>query len=283
MPVKLACAILALGLATAWASADVTIDISADPPLPVPNLLKNAGFEQGGDMPDGWGISSGMAELFSFKRVPGGRSGACLQVVGRSSIMSGYLAQFLGIAPSTRYVGGAWLRLRAGHCLIWLLSYPSGQRWDVYIPRATWGGSPLVPDFVPLAYTNSGYSWVAGGRDGPNTAPDEWAWVGQEFTSEPTQNSINFHVGSYFERGSMDFDDCFLGLARTKLTVRVGGEALRSVRVADDKGKECWTSGDLSSNTTAVDKELPDLPTLARYSVTVTTAAGKEVQQWYPE
>jgi hypothetical protein len=269
--VKLLRLVFILCLSASWARAEVTIEATADPPLPVANLLQNAGFEQGGDMPNGWEISSGMPELFTFQRQPiGGRSGACLRVAGHSSIMSGYLAQYLAIRPATRYVAGAWLRLRAGHCLIWLLSYPEGRRWDVYLHKTSWGGNPLVPDFVPLAYTDS-------------PPPDQWIWVGDEFTSEPRQDSLNFHVGSYFERGSMDFDDAFLGLARTKLTLRVAGDVLRSVRVADDTGRECWSSGALPADTTSVRQEVPDLPTRARYCVTVTTAAGKEVQKWYPE
>lgn len=268
---KLLCALAALLLTTAWASAEIDLRLSADPPLPVSNLLRNPGFETGGAMPEQWSISSGMPELFSFERqAAGGRSGACLRVEGRSSIMSGYLAQHLAVLPATRYVGGAWLRLRAGHCLIWLLSYPAGQRWDVYIHQASWGGNPLVPDFVPLAYTDS-------------PPPDRWVWVGQEFTSQPTQDSLNFHVGSYFERGSMDFDDAFLGLARTTLTVTVAGEALRRVRVSNEAGAECFSSGDLPPDTRRLDKALPDLPTRTRYCLTATTAAGKEVQRWYPE
>lgn len=255
--------------ATAFGAVAVTV--TADPPLPVPNLLVNPGFEAGGDRPDGWSVSSGMPELFNFVRQPGrGRTGACLHVVGRSSIMSGYLAQHVRLEPATRYVGGAWLRLQAGHCLIWLLSYVEGRRWDIYLHKSTWEGNPLVPDFIPAAFTAS-------------PPPDQWLWVGQEFATEAKQTNLNFHVGSYFERGVMDFDDAYLGLARTKLMVRVEGEALRRVRVANDKGEQCWNSGDLPAGTTTLSHELPEVSTQVRYCVTATDAAGKEVQRWYPE
>jgi hypothetical protein len=267
----------------ATAQGAVTVSVTADPPLPVPNLLHNPGFELGSDMPESWAVSSGMPELFRFQRQSRGRSGACLRVQGLSSIMSGYLAQHFAVTPGTRYVGGAWLRLRAGHCLIWLLAYPSGQRWDVYIHKASWGGNPLVPDFVPLDYTNGGYSWVGTSPDAADSGHAQWSWVGQEFTTEPAQNSLNFHVGSYFERGDMDFDDCFLGLARTKLSLQVSGAVLKEVRVESDAGKLCWSSGALPDGTTAVRQELPDLSTQLRYKVVALTAAGEEVQRWYPQ
>ncbi len=266
-----AAVLLLLLAAVEPAAADVRVDVSADPALPAQNLLKNPGFEAGGEMPDGWGISSGMPELFRFRRqATGGRQGACARVDGLSSRMSGYLAQFVPVQPATRYRAGAWLRLRGGHCLIWLLSYVAGRRWDVYIHKASWGGNPLVPNFIPLEFTDS-------------PPPDQWVWVGQEFTTESGQTNLNFHVGSYFERGSMDFDDAFLGLARTTLRVKVAGEALRSVTVQDDGGKEWLATGPLPEQTTSFEREMKEMPTSARYQVIVRTIAGQEVRRWYPE
>lgn len=48
---------LALALLTAWpAAAQVPIAVSAEPPLPVPNLMANAEFEAGdARAPEGWG------------------------------------------------------------------------------------------------------------------------------------------------------------------------------------------------------------------------------------
>ncbi len=264
-------AALALAAALAGPSrAEVAVTVTADPPLPVQNLVQNPGFEAGADLPEGWSISSGMPELFTFRRLPtGGRTGACLQVDGLSSRMSGYLAQHLRVKPDTRYLAGSWLRIRGGHCLVWLLSYVAGQRWDVYIHKASWGGCPLVPDFIPLSYTDS-------------PPPDRWIWVGQEFTTAPGQTNLNFHVGSYFERGSMDFDDAFLGLAKTTLHIQAGGEALAGVVVKDEAGKECYSSGPLAAGTITFDREVRDLPTNTRYQVVVRTAGGKEVARWYP-
>ena len=103
-------------LACGAIAAEPTIDVSASPELPVSNLLANAGFEQGDEMPDHWNVSSALRHLFRYRRVPeGGRSGALLRIDATSTVMSGYCAQVVKVEPDTLYRAGAWTRLRGGH------------------------------------------------------------------------------------------------------------------------------------------------------------------------
>ena len=254
------------------ARAEVEINITADPPLPVPNLLVNADFSAGDAMPDGWYGSSPMPELFTFRRHADGgpQGGAFVRLEGRSSVMSGYLSQHVtGLQPETAYYARTGLRLRGGHALLLLNSYIEGRRWDLYVHQRSWGINPLVPDFVHLAYTDS-------------PPPDEWIRVGEEFTTEPGHTELMFRVGAYFERTSMDIAEPFLCRARTTLEITVKGKGIRRVQLSDDQGKILWEKDDYPAGTHEVHEKLPDMTTLVRYSISVAAEAG-ETHKWYPE
>ena len=265
-----ACLIVVLG-STCTTAAEVTIEVSAFPELPVPNLLVNAGFEKGSGVPAGWSISSGLPHLFQFRRIPeDGRHGAFLRIDAKSTVMSGYCAQVVKVAPDTLYRVGTWARLRGGGALLWMHGYVNGRRYDQRAKLVSWGKNPVVPDFVPLEWTRS-------------PAPDQWIWTGRELRTWEGQTQVNMHLGSYFERGSMDFDDAFLGLARTTLKVSVFGETFAGVTVKNAIGDVCWESGPLPAETFRVDQTVPDLPTDTRYQISVRAVSGKETVRWYPD
>ena len=257
-------------LAGTVAAVEPVIDVSASPELPVANLLANPGFEKGSEMPDCWNVSSGLPDLFRFRRGPeNGRHGAFLGIDATSTVMSGYCAQAVEVEPDTLYRVGVWTRLRGGYALLWMHAYVNGRRYDQRAKLVSWGKNPLVPDFVPLEWTRS-------------PASDQWIWMGRELRTWKEQTQVNMHLGSYFERGSMDFDDAFLGFAQTTLKVKVSGEEFTQVTVKNAAGDVCWESGVLPAKTMRVDQTIPDLPTDTRYQISIKTASGKEVVKWYP-
>jgi hypothetical protein len=119
--------------------------------------------------------------------------------------------------------------------------------------------------------------WLSG------PSPQDWIPIELEIRTQPDERLVYFGIGSYYEHGSMDFDDAFMGLARTALTIHVSGQSLRNVVVMDQAGHVCWASGNLSAGTTEVRHTIPELSTAGRYEVRATTADGKEVSQWYPQ
>ena len=265
-------AVLIAGLVATGVTADgLMIEVSASPELPVSNLLVNASFEHGSARPDHWGISTAAAHLFRFQRVPeNGRQGAFLRIDATSTVASGYCAQIAKVEPDTLYRAGAWARLRGGHALLWMHAYVKGRRYDQRAELFSWGGNPLVPDFVPLELTRS-------------PPPDAWRWLGREFRTWEGQSQVNMHLGSFFERGSMDFDDAFLGLARTTLNVKIAGDEIVTVTVKNAAGNVCWESGALPAKTTLVEHALSGVPTDTRYQISVKTSSGKEAAKWYPD
>jgi len=264
--------LLLLGVLSAWpAAAQVRIAVSAEPPLPVPNLMANAEFEAGDATgPEGWGAGTSIADAGSFERLTeDGRSGAFERVESFTSTTNAYLSRVTPVEPDTLYRAGAWVRIRGGTMVMWLHAWVEGKRFDERAYLHSWGFSPLVPEFVHLKWTDS-------------PPPDEWQWVGREFRTWPGQEQVNMHLGAYFDRSDMDLDGAFLGLARTTLTVEVAGGLLARVRVVNEAGEEIWASEDLGG-AAGLTQVIPDLPTDIRYQVIATQPNGTEVAAWYPE
>ncbi len=264
--------LLALALLAALpACAQVRIAVTADPPLPVPNLMHNGEFEAGDDVaPEGWAHGTCVPDAGRFTRLTeGGRSGAYARVEAFRSSTNAYLSQVTRVLPDTLYRAGAWVRMRGGTMVMWLHAYVDDRRFDERAYLHSWGCSPLVPDFVRLEWTDS-------------PPPDEWLWVGREFRTWPGQTGINMHLGGFFDPSDMDIDGAFLGLARTTLTVEVTGGPLARVRVLNEAGDEVWASDDFGG-VGALTQEVADLPTDTRYRIIVTRPDGTEVAAWYPE
>jgi hypothetical protein len=265
--VWLLCAVM---LTAGMACAAVNIQLRSDPPLPVPNLFGNPGLEQGQDRPDVWACSASQPDVVDFRyEKQGGYKGAYLRVDARGSTSNGYLSQPLHVEPDTLYRVGIWLRLRGGTCVLWLHGYVDGKRYDERAYAHSLGSMPFIPDFVNLEWTDS-----------PD--PTKWAWLGREFRTWAGQGSINPHFGAFFDRGSMDLDEPFLGLARTRLIISVTGGPITQVVACNEAGQTVWDSGVLAP-TQRFAHMVDDLPTDTRYLVKVTAADGTEVSQWYPE
>lgn len=252
-------------------AAEVAIEISADPPLPVANLFVNPGLEEGDARPEGWGVAASEPAVVDFDYPKtGGHHGAYLRVDAEGSTSNGYLSQPVHVLPDTLYRAGAWVRIRGGTMVMWLHAWVDGKRFDERSYLKSYGSLPLIPDFVKIEWTTS-----------PD--PNEWVWVGREFRTWADQGNVNPHFGAYFSRGSMDLDDPFIALARTTISVRATGAGLARVKVLSEAGDEVFASDALPDGTASFEHQLPDLPTDTRYRVSVTTTAGEVAERWYPE
>jgi len=264
-------AVFVLAATCSCVAAEVAIKVTADPPLPVANLFVNPGLEEGTDRPEGWGVAASQPEVVDFDYArSGGYRGAYLRVDAHGSTSNGYLSQAVHVQADTLYRAGIWVRIRGGTMVMWLHGYVDGKRFDERAYLRSYGALPLIPDFVKIEWTTS-----------PD--PDKWVWVGREFRTWPGQSGVNPHFGAYFDRGSMDLDEPFIGLARTALNLKIRGAPLRSVRVLNEAGDEVFAGDELPDGTTSFERTLPDLPTDTRYRVSVTTTDGEVTERWYPE
>ncbi len=262
------------------ARAEVQIRISASPELPVANLAANSGFEEGGALPKNWPFAERSAYFYSSRepwrctigRKPsGGRNGAYLQMeVHTASILSElFVRQTIAVEPDTLYRAGVFARIRSGQAIIHVLNEDFYAYTAKSEMKVSWADTPLSPLFVPVGWTRS-------------PAQDKWVWLETEVRSNKDEHHLHLGIGSYWERGSIDFDDVFFGVARTDLTVAVEGEELRGVVVADGAGTICWDSGLLPPGTRSISQKIEDVSTLGSYEVTATTASNQKISKWYP-
>jgi hypothetical protein len=203
------------------------------------------------------------------RRPEGGRSGAYLQQdVHSTSVLSElFMRQMIPVQPDTLYRMGVYARLRSGQAYVHVLNedmYAYAAKSEM---KVSWGNSPLSPQFVDFAKTRS-------------PKPDEWVRVEMEFRSKKDEKFLNFGVGSYYERGSIDFDDAFFVPARTELVISVSGEELKSITVTNEKGDVRWQSGPLPSGTTNLSQRIPDLSTADSYEVIAVTTKNQRISQW---
>jgi hypothetical protein len=92
-------ALLMLLLAAPALAAEV--QVTSNPPLPLPNLIVNGGIEQAA--PDGaacWSFGTANPENFAIDRVADGRSGpGALHLIAHAGVMSGYFNQVVKVKP----------------------------------------------------------------------------------------------------------------------------------------------------------------------------------------
>ncbi len=249
------------------AEATLSIVVSADPPLPVQNLLINPGFAAGDLQPQAW--SDQVHPGYRSQRIAtGGRQDALLRLecLRSNMLASSFVVQSVPVEPGTAYVGGVWMRLHSGRGYLRLQPNSSPLQ---EVQRISWRGNVLVPDFVAAELTGSP------GRD-------EWIWVEARLQTSDDDRSILFGLGSFQDPGAVDFDDAFFGVASSRLTASISGGPLKNVVIRNEKGEELWNSGDLGGKVEKLEHSLYDVPTLGRYEVVARDLNAQEIHKWYP-
>jgi hypothetical protein len=300
---RFACIVLALA-STLGQAAEIRIDSST--PLPVPNLARNPGMEEGdsgpstalrpalslpfdaaqglepverskGGTPLHWKFTTAMPDNFETGWVDGGRSGKCLWVKAKTGKMSGYWNQTIPVEPGKTYLFKGYYRLAAGKILCYAhasvrLQDNRSVAVDQRYYRGSLRGHWLVPVFLPPE-----------ALAGPD--PQQWYPFEIKATIPPPMKAISLSLGIYFTPGEAWFDDIWVGLAETDLRVSVKagpGEVLERVvvravgepkPVADSKPLQGATTFETTLKAQRSDKE---------YEVEVTLADGKVIRQREP-
>lgn len=154
---------LAGAIAAAAMAADLTV--TANPPLPLPNPVKNAGMEQneGATGLVDWKFGTANPENFEQGWLPDGHTGpGSLWLKAHSGVMSGYWNQVVPVKPETDYLLRVWYRLGGGKMLIYVHGGANGgqsvdQRFYDTSMRNHW----LAPVFIKPEYMKG-------------TDPQEW-------------------------------------------------------------------------------------------------------------
>lgn len=257
-------AVLVLALASA-ANAQLQIEIVSDPPLPVENLLKNPGFDEGNGI-SGWLDEMHVGYLQKWEE-KGGVTGGCVRVEClRSNILSsGFIVQKVSVDPNAQYVGGASLRMRYGKAFLRLKPSTSAGK---EVEAISWAGSPLTPNFLSREMTGS-------------PEAEKWIKIQGAINTESDDHEVTVGLGAFQDPTSIDFDNAYLCKAKVDLSVAVRGRYIRRVVVRDETGQEIWTSGELK-NIEKVEQRIDGVNSLSRYEVIALDATGREFKRWYP-
>ena len=250
--------VMILALGAAWAAE---VQVSANPSLPLPNLVKNPGFEavdaQG--QPAQWTFGTANPENFEQNWLPEGRSGpGSLRVMARTGIMSGYWNQSVPVKPNTDYVLRVWYRLGGGKMLIYAHGgTPDGKTVDQRFWDSSMRSHYLVPAFLRPEYMKGGDA-------------NQWRLCRLPFKTLPNMEWITVSLGIFFSGGEVWFDDASVTEATTDLTVRVKGP-VEKLRVLDEEGKALFETG---KSDQGLDKTLPGVPADGVYKIEVTEPGG---------
>lgn len=253
---------------TAAGAAD--LQVTADPPLPRPNLVVNPGMEQTtATGVANWNFSTANPENFATDRAASGRSGpGSLHLIAHSGVMSGYWNQVVSLKPETDYVMRVWYRLGGGKMLCYAhAALPDGKSVDQRFYDSSMRTHLLVPVFLKPEYTK--------GAD-----PNRWFLCRLPFRTIKDMNAIAVSLGIFFSAGEAWFDDASVTEAKTALTVKTQTPVTR-VRVLDAEGKAVFDSGVVAA--AAFEKTLPELATDTVYTIEATDGAGKLTTVKYPE
>ena len=151
-------ALLLLLLMTPVCAADV--QVTARPPLPLPNLVQNPGLEQIGPQgPAHWSFGTANPENFVTGVAPTGHNGpSSLHLLAHTGIMSGYWNQtLLPLKPDTDYVARIWYRLGDGKLLLYAHGGSAGgPGLDQRFYDASMRRHFLVPVFLKPEYMKGG-------------------------------------------------------------------------------------------------------------------------------
>lgn len=256
-----------LSLAAPALAADV--QISADPPLPVANLLANPGFEEGtGDQPAGWKFGTASPDNFVTAWAAEGHAGRAVYCKALSGSMSGYWAQGVRLQPETDYRLTGWFRLRGGKLLAYVHAPPPTLNERFY--ATSMYNHFLVPVFLKADFMRG--------------APDTWQPLRMDFRTPAGLGGASVSLGMYFAAGEVWYDDFSLQGAKTTLKLRVrDDEDLRSVQVTTAAGEVVYDSGPLAPGTRSLEHDCPGVSTEGSYAVVVTGTNGKTTTTRYPE
>lgn len=277
-PMRCLTVVMIAALLGAVASA-AEISIVGDPPLPVPNLVRNPGIELGQDgKPADWAFGTATPDNFLTAWRDDGRSGKCLWMKAKTGDMSGYYNQTVVVQPGRPYLFKGYYRLGAGKLLVYAhnsIAAAEGRRVavDQRFYQGTMRGHWLVPVFLPPD--------ALGGPD-----PTAWLPFRMQVNVPEQMTAIALSLGLYFQPGEVSFDDLWAGLATTDLAVKVkaaDGERLARVVVSPvGDTKPVFDSGALKEGTAEFSTTLKQQPTDATYEAVVTLGDGTTSKYRYP-
>jgi len=261
----------------------IVAQAAAEPPRiiikarPVPageNLVANPSFEDGaGEWPDGWAFTvnqpTKVVRFWADEACTGERSAGVRSEAGNAS---GYWAQDVAVQADTDYLLTARVQIEAGKVLLRAYGRNAGGEFLKSFDRRAYDQRRGTHIMAPVFWEPA---WII------DMVREPWAPVNLLLRTDPDVATIQVHIGSYFEPGTMYIDDVYLGPATLTLDYVVEAEGIACVRVYDRAGALLVQHG--RTQLPLVAGSLEGLPPDGRYRFEATSQAGDVTEVWYPE
>lgn len=256
------------GVSDRDAETENEIVITAEPPLPVANLVRNNGFEQPLHFPAGEGIGD------PIRAWEPSDTGDADGVTDEEAHSGEYSYRFVGDKKLTK-------NIRQRHLGRTELDQPLKKGTEM----ACSGWSKCTgadPRGGHYSLTTRACGRYFGGPHFTKATHDwEYAENAFELTEDVAElNSV--YVLYYEQTGTAYFDDIFLGVGATDLTFNIALPDLKRITVADETGTEVFDSGPLSPGTDSFENTV-HVPTRHTYTVRAGRQNGEVYVRSYPE
>jgi hypothetical protein len=267
------------------AALAMQIDVTSVPKLGTTNRLANSDFEQGVSGPFNWGFSTARPDLLSAQwseEALYGEKG--VSVKATSGEMSGYWGQRgVSVEPHESLLLSAWVRMGGGRVLMYVIGYdgrvsPPKQVYNdrrLYLSAAA--DHPLYPVFAKAELLK--------GLVGPN-----WQRQRLFFQNSADATQANVSLGLYFfgsAPGEVWFDRAYFGVPWVELSVEVTADDqandIQRIEVLDDGGQSVYDTGVLTVGTRSWTHKLRVAADAECYTIVVTDAKGRVIEERYPQ
>ncbi|MFA6101142.1 MAG: carbohydrate binding domain-containing protein [Victivallaceae bacterium] len=262
---KIFCFLLLLfvsGYGLAEAAFPIDMEVSANPSLPLENILRSGDFEQGLSP---WRTAAKDEIGLSEENVHNGKFSLRVNLEKKARIPTRSYYCLAGdlkrpLKPGQAYIISGWMNGSDISSNGGGLHHGAGFLLSIY--DQSWKKSVC---YRALTYGHGHWVYLV---SEPFTLP-EWAV------------NVEFHAGIFYTYGTVFFDDIYLAEAYTKLYFHVKSHKLLQVTVEDETGHLVFNSGELPEKTDEFSKSI-DVLSPYRYSIKAINRNGTTVEKFYP-
>jgi hypothetical protein len=244
---------------TSMLFAETVITVKSEPPLPLPNLVKNASFEEG--LQGGWRAAKGAEKNNELSETTAFDGQKACKISGVEKEKP-YASQSINLAQA----------IPAGAPLYFgFASKIEGVNNELTRPGAS----------LSVSYDDAKTAYLKV----PPIPFEDHDWVRCEniipATAKPIK-SMAVYLCYYNQNGAAFWDDVVVKAGFVKLNIDVNGEKIKTVRVFNSKTGLVFNSGVIAKTPDTFTKSL-DVPGFGAYYVEVENASGAVSGSRYPE
>ncbi|MDD2710770.1 MAG: hypothetical protein PHV34_22545 [Verrucomicrobiae bacterium] len=250
---------------------EIQIDVQSDPPLPLENLVKNGGFEDG---LEGWKIPD-----------PEGNLGKTWKVALSDEARQGRHSLYIQVSREARHRGRGVVQSLSHLLEKGLLRQGKSYQLSCWI-RGTkisnvggdYCGAGAALAFFSADWKKSGASHARGGETGGG-----WTKIsGKPLACPDWAKGAEINAGAAYTFGEAWIDDIWVAESGVKLQINVTGGPFLQVLVEDENEAIHLDSGRLPPDTRTFSREIT-APSGTLFTISIVDRDGKIIRKHFPQ